>query len=69
MNSREFAAQDTVVTLEKEGASPLDSVAMVAQLLDELAAAPAPMGVSEIARALNQSKARIHRNLVSLKLR
>lgn len=55
------------MTLEKESASPLDSVAVVAQLLDELAAAPAPMGVSEIARALHQSKARIHRNLVSLK--
>src|SRR5437867_12751292 len=50
-----------------ESANSLDSVAVVAQLLDELAAAPAPMGVSEIARALNQSKARIHRNLVSLK--
>ena len=50
-----------------ESASPLDSVAMVVQLLDELASAPAPMGVSEIARALKQSKARIHRNLVSLK--
>lgn len=50
-----------------EGATPLDSVALIAQLLDELAAAPAPMGVSEIARALDQSKARIHRNLVSLK--
>ena len=44
-----------------------DSVAMIAQLFDELAAAPAPMGVSEMARALNQSKARIHRNLASLK--
>ncbi|ABE45756.1 IclR family transcriptional regulator [Polaromonas sp. JS666] len=55
------------MTLEKETANSLDSVAVVAQLLDELAAAPAPMGVSEIARALNQSKARIHRNLVSLK--
>lgn len=53
--------------LEKESTNSLDSVAVVAQLLDELAAAPAPMGVSEIARALNQSKARIHRNLVSLK--
>lgn len=53
--------------LESEQANSLDSVAVVAQLLDVLAAAPAPMGVSEIARALNQSKARIHRNLVSLK--
>ena len=55
------------MSLEKESSNSLDSVAVVAQLLDELAAAPAPMGVSEIARALNQSKARIHRNLVSLK--
>ncbi|UUZ69216.1 helix-turn-helix domain-containing protein [Polaromonas sp. P2-4] len=46
--------------MEKESTNSLDSVAVVAQLLDELAAAPAPMGVSEIARALNQSKARIH---------
>ncbi|MDO8605132.1 MAG: IclR family transcriptional regulator [Phaeospirillum sp.] len=53
--------------MEKESTNSLDSVAVVAQLLDELAAAPAPMGVSEIARALKQSKARIHRNLVSLK--
>ncbi|NMM05936.1 IclR family transcriptional regulator [Polaromonas sp.] len=57
----------TAVTVEKENANSLDSVAVIAQLLDELAAAPAPVGVSEIARALNQSKARIHRNLVSLK--
>lgn len=57
--------KDTAVPTES--ANSLNSVAVVAQLLDELAAAPAPMGVSEIARALNQSKARIHRNLVSLK--
>jgi DNA-binding IclR family transcriptional regulator len=50
-----------------DNGNALDSVALVAQLFDELAAAPAPMGVSEIARALNQSKARIHRNLASLK--
>jgi len=55
------------VTIKKENSNTLDSVAVIAQLLDELAAAPAPVGVSEIARALKQSKARIHRNLVSLK--
>ena len=55
------------MTIKKENSNTLDSVAVIAQLLDELAAAPAPVGVSEIARALKQSKARIHRNLVSLK--
>ena len=47
--------------------SALDSVALIARMLDELAAAPAAMGVTELARALGESKARIHRNLVSLK--
>ena len=47
--------------------SALDSVALIARMLDELAAAPAAMGVTELARALDESKARIHRNLVSLK--
>lgn len=45
----------------------LDSVALVARILDELAVAPAAMGVTELARALGESKARIHRNLYSLK--
>jgi DNA-binding IclR family transcriptional regulator len=45
----------------------LDSVAMIARLFDELAAAPAAMGVTELARALGESKARVHRNLQSLK--
>lgn len=62
---------DIPVTMEQEKereiSNTLDSVAVIAQLLDELAAAHAPVGVSEIARALNQSKARIHRNLASLK--
>lgn len=45
----------------------LDSVALIARMFDELAAAPSAMGVTELARALGESKARIHRNLVSLK--
>jgi len=49
------------------GPGVLDSVALIARLLDELGAAPAPLGVSELARLLGQSKARIHRNLTSLK--
>lgn len=49
-------------------AGGLDSVSLVARILDELAMAPAAMGVTEVARALDESKARIHRNLASLKL-
>jgi DNA-binding IclR family transcriptional regulator len=45
----------------------LDSVALIARLLDELAMAPSPMGVTELARALGESKARVYRNLHSLK--
>lgn len=46
----------------------LDSVSLIARVLDELAMAPAAMGVTEVARALGESKARIHRNLASLRL-
>lgn len=49
------------------GEGALDSVALIARMLDELAVAPAAMGVTELARALGESKARIHRNLSSLK--
>lgn len=45
----------------------LDSVAVVAQILDELAGARQPLGVTQLARQLEHSKARIHRYLVSLK--
>lgn len=57
------AADGAVVSTE----GALDSVALIARMLDELAAAPSAMGVTELARALDESKARIHRNLVSLK--
>lgn len=53
------------MAVSTEGA--LDSVALIARMLDELAIAPSPMGVTELARALGESKARIHRNLASLK--
>ena len=49
-------------------AGGLDSVSLVSRILDELAMAPASMGVTELARALGESKARIHRNLASLRL-
>jgi DNA-binding IclR family transcriptional regulator len=58
-------APQAVAEVEAGG---LDSVALVARILDELAMAPAAMGVTEVARALGESKARIHRNLASLKL-
>jgi DNA-binding IclR family transcriptional regulator len=45
----------------------LDSVAFVARLLDELAAAREPLGVTRLAHALDDSKARIHRYLASLR--
>jgi len=45
----------------------LDSVAVVAQILDELAAAQQPLGVTQLARQLKHSKARIHRYLTSLR--
>jgi IclR family transcriptional regulator, KDG regulon repressor len=45
----------------------LDSVAVVAQILDELAASQQPLGVTQLARALQHSKARIHRYLTSLR--
>jgi DNA-binding IclR family transcriptional regulator len=45
----------------------LDSVAVVAEILDELAAARQPLGVTQLARQLDHSKARMHRYLVSLK--
>ena len=48
----------------------LDSVAVVAQILDELAAARGrPLGVTQLARQLEHSKARMHRYLTSLRLR
>jgi DNA-binding IclR family transcriptional regulator len=47
--------------------SGLESVDIVVQLLEVLAQAPAPMGVSELARALGETKSRVHRNLSSLK--
>lgn len=53
--------------IDKQNPNALDSVALIAQLLDELGAASTPLGVSELARLLGQSKARIHRNLTSLR--
>ena len=45
----------------------LESVAVVVRVLDELALAPHPMGVTDLARVLGSSKARVHRFLSSLR--
>ncbi|MBH1965898.1 MAG: IclR family transcriptional regulator [Comamonadaceae bacterium] len=52
---------------DSEGPAPLDSVALIANLLDELGAASGPLGVTELSRLLGQTKARVHRNLTSLR--
>lgn len=50
-----------------EAGIALDSVTVVVQILQELAAAQQPLGVTSLARRLNHSKARIYRYLASLK--
>ena len=52
---------------DKTQIEPLESVEVVAHILDALASSSSPLGVTELARALNETKSRIHRNLVSLK--
>ena len=44
----------------------LESVDLVLDLVEALAAAPRPLGVSEVARSLDISKARAHRHLRAL---
>jgi DNA-binding IclR family transcriptional regulator len=45
----------------------IKSVAMTIRLLRELAAAGGPLGVSELARRVGESRARIHRHLITLR--
>lgn len=45
----------------------LDSVSIIARILDELAMGPTAMGVTELGRALGETKARVHRNLAALR--
>lgn len=59
------APQMNGTPLSDEGA--LDSVVMVARVLDELAIAQQPLGVTQLARQLDHTKARVHRYLASLK--
>ncbi|MBN9081277.1 MAG: hypothetical protein BGP04_23630 [Rhizobiales bacterium 62-17] len=48
-------------------AGHIKSVSMTIRLLRELAASREPVGVSELARRVGESKARIHRHLVTLR--
>lgn len=64
-------ARNTVASAELESADnpgvANQSVAMSIKVLDELAAAGEPLGVSDLARRLNESKGRIHRHLSTLR--
>lgn len=48
-------------------ASSVQSVAVAFALVEELASASEPLGVSELARRLGHTKARMHRHLVTLR--
>lgn len=54
-------------TASTNGAGALDSVSLISRILDELAKGPTAMGVTEVSRALGETKARVHRNLAALK--
>lgn len=54
--------------VESTNGAGLDSVSVIARILDELAMGPSAMGVTELSRALGETKARVHRNLNALKL-
>ena len=58
----EAVGEAAVATLHRE----LESVEVVLSLLEHLAAARWPVGVSEVAKALGLSKPRAHRHLRAL---
>lgn len=45
----------------------IQSVVMTIRLLEELATSPRPLGVTELAKALGEQKARVHRHLATLR--
>lgn len=52
---------------EKSGPAMLESVAIVFALLDHLTAARRPMGVTELAVAMDEPKPRVYRHLASMR--
>jgi DNA-binding IclR family transcriptional regulator len=57
-----------VVQKEEESAgSGIQAVAVTFEILEELSKSPAALGVSDLARRLGQTKARVHRHLTTLR--
>jgi IclR family KDG regulon transcriptional repressor len=60
-------ASSTVETQASASPSSVQAVAVALSVLEELAKSTEPMGISEIARSLQKTKARVHRHLVTLR--
>jgi len=52
---------------EESSAGAIQSVAVAFDILEELSRSSAPVGVTELARRLGQTKARVHRHLANLR--
>jgi len=52
---------------EATGAGAIQSVAVAFEILEELSRSATPVGVTELARRLGQTKARVHRHLTNLR--
>lgn len=50
-----------------ESTSSIQSVAVAFEILEALSQSPEPLGVTELARRLGQTKARVHRHLANLR--
>ncbi len=62
-----MASRTPALGEEVDALGRLESVDIVVNILEALAQAPSPMGVTELAKTLGETKSRIHRNLASLK--
>jgi DNA-binding IclR family transcriptional regulator len=58
---------DTAPAAEPTGPALLESVGIVFRLLDELALARRPLGVTELAQIVDEPKPRVYRHLASMK--
>src|SRR5690606_27669628 len=59
--------KSAAVPQKVENAGSIQSVAVAFDILEALSTAPGPAGVTELARRLGHTKARIHRHLVNLR--
>ena len=55
------------VSKDKPNSSMVRSIAVAFKLLDTMVRAGEPMRITEIARQLNESKAKVHRHLSTLR--